>query len=369
VSDISNVFAKVFVREFYRLNAGFFIIVITLTFGFMSGVEHKALAEFFIASPLLTLIPIAVWTVYTLKVIVFNNQRLGFTENHFLFASSQLSYPQQALAAFQSLAFQFTPVILYGSFLIAMGMKHNLIPTVTLIASAIIILISFSSFVLLRSLKTPIQEPKTSALKNFIDKNTIRPVWWIYTITVLRKEPLLFVGTKIFTGLLLFAVMQLYINQDYDERLLAMAAALAGVGNVMIMMQLQFFDFKYFTLIRNLPLTLFQRYCYVALITCIFILPEGVLIVKYSPPLPLIELTCITLVIPALALLVYALLYLRFANEETYGRLTFALAIAHLVLILFKVPVFMFVILNVLTSWILFKSKYYTFEILPTFKK
>jgi hypothetical protein len=369
VSDIGNVFLKIFGKEFYRLNAGFFIIIITLTFGFMSDVEHKALAEFFVASPLLSLIPVAVWIVYTIKVILFNRQRLHLAENQFLLASSQLAYSTTAVVAFQTLFFQFMPVVLYGSFLILMGIKHNLLQSVSIIIGAVIFLISLSSVALIRSLKTPIHEPQTSALKKFIDKYTIRPIGWIYAITVLRKEPFLFFGTKIFAGLLLFAVMRLYINETYDERLLAMAAAFAGIGNFMVMMQMQLFDFKYFIIMKSLPISHLQRWSYVVLITFIFVLPEIVLIVKYSPPLPLVELFSIMLLIPALALMVYSLLYIRFKNEESYGRLTFALAIAHVVLILFKVPISVFVIVNLLASWLIFRSRYYKFEILPTAKE
>lgn len=366
MSDIANVFTKVFVREFYRLNAGFFIIVITLTFGFMSGAEHKALAEFFVASPLLALIPVSVWIVYALKVIVFNLQRLRLSENDFVFAFSQLAKSHQAIVAVQALTFQFVPVVLYGSFLVLMGLKHNLLQAVTMLITAILLLISVSAAILIQSLKTPIHESRTSDIKTFFDKHTVRPIWWIYTTTVLRKEPFLFFGTKLFSGVLLFAVMQLYVNQDYDGRLLAMAAAFAGIGNFMVMMQIQLFDFKYFIMMKSLPISLLKRWSYVALVTFVFVLPEIVLIAKYSPRLPLVDLFAIVLLIPALALVVYSLLFYKFHNEETNGRLTFALVVAHVVLILFSVPIYVLVIVNILASWLIFRSRYYKFEILPS---
>jgi hypothetical protein len=369
VFDATNIFTKVFAREFYRLNAGFFIVIITLTFGFMSGVEHRALAEFFIASPQLTLIPIVVWIVYTLKVISFNRQRLVQTENIFLYNFSILTYSQQLWVASQPLFLQFAPVMLYGLFLIVMAMKHALIEPIYSITSAVATLLFIAANILVISLKTPIHEPKTSALKRFIDKNAVRPLWWIYITTVLRREPLLFIGTKIFSGLLLFAVMKLYENESFDGRLLGMAASLAGVGNFMIMMQLQLFDLKYFSLMKNLPVHLVVRWARISLATLIIVLPEIILVLKYAPSLHLSDLAFILLLIPTVALTSYSLLYFTFRDESTYARLMFAITIAHIVLILFKVPVWLFVLIDLTVSWILFSNRYYTFESAPSPKK
>lgn len=363
--DITTVFTKVFVREFYRLNAGFFIVVITLTFGFMSGREHKALAEAFVASPLLTMIPITVWFVYAIKVILFNGQRLLLAENEFLFNTSLLSPAKQILASLQTLFMQLLPAILYCTFLLLVALKNNFLQSFVLLLLAIVVLVVSASLILVRNFKTPITEFKTSVLKKFVDKHTVRPLWWIYIVTVLRQEPFLFFGTKVFTGLLLFAVMQLYIGETYDGRLLAMAAAFAGISNYMVMMQLQLFDFRYFVLMRSLPITLTQRGLYLILNTLIFVLPEFVMIIKYAPALPVVEILSVMMLLPSLALMTYALLYIRFKNEESYGRLTFALAIAHVVLILFNVPVAAFVIVNLLCAWLIFRSRYYTFEMAP----
>ena len=368
MSALTNVFRKVFVREFYRLNAGFFIVVITLTFGFMSGREHKALAEFFVASPLLSLIPISVWIIYSIKVILFNRQRLQLAENIFLFNTSLQSFTQQTLCASQALFMQLMPVVLYGIFLCVMALKYAFYNSLVTIIAGMIVLQIGSTLILVRSLKTPIREFKTSALKTFIDKHTVRPLWWIYIVTVLRQEPFLFLGTKIFTGLLLFAVTQLYIGETYDARLLAMAATFAGIGNYMVMMPLQLFDFRYFILMRSLPVKLAGRWATLALIASIFVLPEAILIVKYAPSIPMSDLMSILALIPALALTVYAMLYLKFDNEETLGRITFGMAIAHVILILFKVPIFVFVIINLTVASTIFTLRYYKFELPATAK-
>lgn len=368
MSALTNVFAKVFIREFYRLNAGFFMVVITLTFGFMSGREHKALAEFFVASPLLSLIPISVWLVYAAKVILFNKQRLQLAENVFLFNTSITSFTQQTVCASQTLFIQLIPTALYGLFLCVMALRNGFYQSLITIIAGMVVLQVFSTLILVRSLRTPIREFKTSVFKRFIDKHTVRPLWWIYIVTVLRQEPFLFVGTKIFTGLLLFAVTQLYIGETYDARLLAMAATFAGIGNYMVMMQLQLFDFRSFILMKGLPLGILRRWATLVSITLVFVLPELIIVIKYAPSISTIDLLSTLMLIPSLALTVYSLLYLKFKNQETLGRLTFGIAMVHVVLILFKIPVVAFVIVNLTLAWMIFRWRYYKFE-LPASKE
>jgi hypothetical protein len=369
VFDISNVFVKVFVREFYRLNVGFFIVIITLTFGFMSGVEHKALAEFFIASPQLTLIPVAVWGVYAIKIIAFNRQRMILPENTFVYTLSILSKPKQLSIGLQTLFFQFTPAVLYGSFLILMALKHGAIEPIAIIIGSIATLLFVSAVFLLLTLKPPISEPRTTRIKKFIDKHTVRPLWWMYTTSVLRREPILFIGTKVFSGLLLYAVMKLYQNENYDGRLLGMAASVAGISNFMVMTQLQLFDLTFFSLMRNLPITLFARWTRLSMVTAITVLPEIVVILKYAPAIDIADLVATLVLIPAIALVTYSLLYFRFKDENTYSRLTFAMTMAHLVLILFRVPILIIVFCNLVASWFLFKARYYDFELSTMTKK
>ncbi|HEY0770743.1 MAG TPA: hypothetical protein VGD31_10455 [Sphingobacteriaceae bacterium] len=367
--DVSRIFAKVFVREFYRLNAGFFMIIITLTFGFMSGVEHRALAEFFVASPQLTVIPVAVWAGYTIKVIAFNRQRLFLPENVFLYNFSVLSYRRQLGAALQALFTQLMPAILYGSFLIAIALKNGLIQPVLIVIAALAALHFCAAHLLVLSLRTPIHEPKISAAKRFIDRHMVRPIWWMYLATVLRREPLLFIGTKIFSGLLLFSVMQLYHNESFDSRLLGMAASVAGVANFMLMMHFQLFDLHYFMLVKNLPITLSLRWFRIVVVTVVAVLPEIIVLIKYSPVLPVTELFFIMLLIPATALVAYALRYFSLVEETTYSRLIFAVAMGHVVLILFRSPMWMVVAADLTTSWLIFRSRYYTFEFPATPKK
>src|SRR5688500_4396091 len=100
------IFNKVLAKEYYRLNTGFFLLILTLTFGFMSGVEHRALAEFFIASPLLLLVPISIWVVYLIKIINFNRSQVSLPQNQFLHVFSLRPFLHQIFPLFVTVAIQ-----------------------------------------------------------------------------------------------------------------------------------------------------------------------------------------------------------------------------------------------------------------------
>jgi hypothetical protein len=64
---------KLFVRVFYQENATFFLFVVGLAGGFMSDVEHTALAQFFISKIYLIAIPASFWILYAIKSLILTN--------------------------------------------------------------------------------------------------------------------------------------------------------------------------------------------------------------------------------------------------------------------------------------------------------
>lgn len=47
-----------------------------------------------------------------------------------------------------------------------------------------------------------------------------------YAEWLLRRDPLMLAGTKIFTGTLIFGICSLYIHESYDWRLISMTVTL-----------------------------------------------------------------------------------------------------------------------------------------------
>src|SRR5688572_2088565 len=141
-----RVFIPVFVREFYLANTGFFLLVIALAGGFMRSHDHLALAEFFISSPHVLLLPIAIWVFYTLKVMAFNFERLNQNENEFIFCLMLLPVFKKWRLAVGVVAFQLLPVFIYGLFLCLIATKFGMLRSTLTITISCMILISASAY-------------------------------------------------------------------------------------------------------------------------------------------------------------------------------------------------------------------------------
>jgi hypothetical protein len=365
--EVAYILNKVLVKEFYRLNAGFFLVVMTLTFGFMSSVEHRALAEFFISAHLLMCIPIALWVLYGLKIINFNTQQIRRHENSFIFELGLLKSNSRFGVLLSITAAQFMPALLYGLFLVAIAQRHGKqAATVDVVASLLFIGIGITT-VLFFQLHYPAREIKISFLKKFLDTRYSKPLVQFYTEWLTRREPVILLGTKLFGCILSFAVSQLYLAEAYDLRLMAMTATIVFAGNFMLLQQLHRFENVHFFMVRSLPITLLKRFLIIALVILILAIPEFATITRYFPEnLSWYDYVALIIYSLSITLLFYALLFVRSIEEKNFTTLIFVFIIGWVLLILFSIPVGYLGTINIGAAWWIFRKHYYSFEYAAT---
>jgi hypothetical protein len=358
-----RVLNKVLVKEYYRLNAGFFLVIITLAFGFMSGAEHRALAEFFISSPLLLSLPIGMWSIYFVKIITFNRSQVNLPQNQFLYIFNLWTYPRQALPFFLTVANQFMPAMLYGFFLMVMALKNNIYIPIIIIPLALLLFLLTGTAVLLRQLNHVASEATASILKKYLDYRFTKPLTQFYLEYVTRTDPALIFGTKIFSGLLIFAVTQLYSGESYDVRLLAMGCALSFSASFMIIRQIHYFENKVFVMLRNLPIPVTRRITTFVFVLLIFCVPEITIVIKYFPDaLHWRDALSVLFFGLSTGLLFYGLHFTGVIQQKHFERPVFALVIGWLLVILFRVPVFVLAFVNSgIGIWLVGKY-FYRFE-------
>ncbi len=359
--DLLPALSKIFVREYYRLNAGFFMVVITLAFGFMSGKEHRALAQFFTASPTLLLIPISIWSIYTIKIIVFNQQRFTVQENSFVFLLRLVPLVRQVAALYVPIISQLMPVLLYAAFLLLTAIANGQFQIMAMIMAACLVLTSLATVSLWGAIRQR-HEPKISWLKNYIDLRLARPYYTFYITWVFRSEPVMIFATKIFGCGLIFAVASLYHAEAYDWRLMAMGISLAASGQFMLLLQMQRLEYQ-MPLIRNLPLTILKRTTVTWLTFAVLLTPELIFIWKYFPGhLSYMTMLSAMIFLISISILHYGITHVNFNNPESFGRWAFGIEIAMLVLILFGVDLVLLSVVNLVSGTWLFFRNYYRFE-------
>jgi hypothetical protein len=357
---------KIYVRDFYAENASFFLFVIGIGAGFMSSVEHIALAQFFISSPLLLLIPILVWAFYTVKILNFNQALSARGENRFLLNLILLPKVTQRILIASVVISQLLPAILYGLFLISQAAQYSFAYSVAAIALTLITFAFVLGFRLVSILRYPEQEKKIWALTRFVNNAIKRPYPFYSVEWISRRYPGMFISSKTFSIALLFGVLRLYSTDTYDARLLSMALLIISASNAQLVFEIHMFENVHFALVRQLPFSFIRRiFTTLASVFIIFFVEICFLISGFPSDLSTINMIESVLLICTFPVFIYGLLFLKSVDQEGLMRIIFIVTIALFVLVLFKVPSFAISLVNFTIGIILWIRNYYTFEYHP----
>jgi hypothetical protein len=330
----------VFVRSFYVENATFFLIVIGLAGGFMSGAEHQALAEFFMSEYYVTLIPVGLWILYGWRILSFNKGVLIKKENQFI--NDLAIYPSaQRLLAICSIAInQLAPAIIYGIFLLATALKFQAFLPALVVVAGLIVTTSIVSISLQSNLLHPGREKKISLVSHLINRYITRPYPLFVIEWISRKHTVLLFTTKIFSSLILLGVLKLYSYEQYDARLVNMTLMIIMGISVQLVGVVHQFENIHFPLVNQLPLRITTRMLYVLPAFAFILFPEiGILISRLPrifPPRMLVESIVFMLSFQFLA---YGLLFKKHMDLELLLRRTFVVAMTTIVVILFRIPI------------------------------
>lgn len=363
MNRIVSILNQIFAKGFYRLNSGFFLLIGTLTFGFMSDVEHIALAQFFVSSPYVLLIPMGIWVIYAYKILYFNKQQLTRPENQMAFNVAFLSTRNQIGCIGIFFLLQLLPAVLYGVFLLSIAWQLKAYQSFIVILLALNGIWLTGTAIIFAELQKPHREKKINFLKRFIDYQYPKPLIQFYIEWLLRREPLMLAGTKIFTGALIFGVCKLYGAEDYDWRLVTMGTTLCALANLLILFEIRNFEHRHISWIKNLPLSITKRFTWFLIVFIILIIPETTVMIKYFPGhLSFFWLMLNFLHIAGLGALFFGLLHTKASTLENFTKKAFALFIVLIVLILFKVPLAMVCLMSFTGGFLIYRRYYYLFE-------
>ena len=269
---------RIFVRQFYAQNAGAFLVIILLAFGFLSAVEHKALITAALGSPFLLAIVSILWSLYLLKTISFVWQQLTAPEHLFLQAFWLVPTPTRWALWLTLQTGLLFPIIAYAGWMVQIATNYQKWDSLSAIVLVILGFIGTGAWLNDHRLRHP--SPDTLRLPHLRVKlryELFFPTYW------LRHEPLSFVLTKAFSGLLLAGVCRLYPTDDYDQRLLLIGLLLAVLGHAQVGGQLSTFERQYLRFLPNLPLSRVQRFGRYVLTYGLIWLPDLLILVRNCP--------------------------------------------------------------------------------------
>jgi hypothetical protein len=354
---------NVFVREFYRLNASLFFLLIAFAGGFMRGPDHIALGELFISSVFLLIIPIFIWVAYAVMVMEFNGSNIQKTGNSFLHCFVLFQKRFQWSFTLVILVSQLMPAIAYAAFLLLLALKSQNGYTLSIILASLLFILSGSTYWLRQLLIDPTRKERVGLIR-YLNLHQIR---WPYPLLALRfvlsRRGFSLTLYKLVSLGILWSALYLYHTDEYDLRLLHLAVTISFSLGISFVIEWHSFENFFFSILRRMPFTLLKRSGYSILIILLFILPEAMLILKNFPREYSAASTLVSVLYGAsIYFFGYGFLYSKDRKQETVMSYASITALLFFILVLAGVPAIALASFNLVGGFLMFYFNYAKFE-------
>ncbi|MBD2700388.1 hypothetical protein IC229_07070 [Spirosoma sp. BT702] len=338
---------RIFVGPFYARNAGTFLVLILLAFGFLSGREHKALITAAIGSPFLLSLVFVLWGLYLLKTISFVWQELTAIEHLFLQTFWLVPVPARGLLWLAIQSALLAPVIAYAGWMVQIATLYQKWDSLGAICGYVAVLTLVGAWFNDYRLRHP--NPDTIRLPSLRIKlpyELFFPTYW------LRHEPISLVLTKAFSGLLLAGVCRLYPTDDYDQRLLLIGLLMAILGHSQVSGQVKAFEQRYLLILPNLPFNWWQRFGRYALTYGLIWTPELLILLRNCPvEVSIYYVVALWLTGWGWLLVMHSLNYWQNILPDRWLSGAFVSFIVGLLAIMFGLPIGAWLIFGWITAW------------------
>lgn len=319
---IDLVLTKVFVKRFYSENAGFFLVLLGICFGFLKAPQHFELSQALADKPIFYLIPIALWVLYALKVARFCSKvgkegesimlglidLVGKTRLFWLVARAQLNL--------------FLPVLGYGLFMAYVAFQNQKFISVLIVIGSLAILLLGLILWHTRNLL----KPKDFRLVSTSMVSRWKPKYYLelYIHHLLSFQGLRLVLMKLLSLLILYISIQVFLEEAIDLRYLALGALLSATTNSFFSMNYVQFERSELQLYRNLPIGFFKRTASFWLTFIVLSTPEFLILAgQLSSTVNWFDLLSLMLFIPSLLLFLLAVAYQPNFNQERFTKQVF----------------------------------------------
>lgn len=276
---MNAVFFRTLVTEFYRQNSGFFLLILLIGFGIIRSDDHVALFRYAMVSPSTLVYYVIPWMLYGLKTLSFVRSQFRHPAYGFLDLWRLIPFGTRLSGWVTMQAGLLLPVFLYAGWMGVYAFPARQWSALVLIGLVLLGLVVLPIPLLERMLHQTSREVR---VRTFIRHWPLPyPLYFIQHL--FRRQPLLLLLTKIFSGLLIMGVCLLYPTDDYDERLLTIGMLIGGLTQLGLAQEQYVFEHEYLLFLRNLPLSFGKRIGYLFVQGLLLFIPETLLLFRYLP--------------------------------------------------------------------------------------
>ena len=367
MKNIANFLVKVLVKQFYLINAGFFLFAFLFFFGIVKNGQliyyHRSLIEAMITSPIFMLVVWLGWLFYNFKCISFCIRTIKAADSNYLYTLKALSFSRQFLLYLFVSKLQYLPVLIYSCFVVYLAISKSMLVTALSVAACQLLMIAVSAIILYRTINKHNNissfDKLLSSLSSFYKVRTGYVAFLLAHIFHEKKMALLVV--KIFS-ILLLSVSFVRNGDDFDRDLFSIFFQLILAGHAVLVFYVVSFSESQLQFGRNLPLPLFKTAVLYLFTFSILLLPEAAfMLVNNHGNLPMSYIFLQYLTAVVILFLYTGILYGCGLDMEGYMLFVFIAFL--MIFFLQKTGQLLLTMLGILlTAVSIFKSHYYSFE-------
>jgi len=362
MKSIRVVLFKSLVKSFYQANAGFFLVVVFLGFGFLKTPQHLDIAIALAYHPSYYLFVLVPWLMYALKTLQFARNEKRLPSYQFLSYVSMVPKPQRLRLVMAVQAALLAPILLYSSMLVVVAVQQAQWLSLSYLVLGNLVILFIASRQLDRLIIQPVDPKEVGSLAKWTGKLP-RSYSWLFIHHLFNRQAVVLLGTKVISLAVLGGFIMIYEVESTDLRLVSLGLLLSAGINSILSFHYRQFEQKDLKLFRNLPLSPDARFVKVILTFTLLSLPEIlVLYLNGVMAIPLLFLLKNALLPISLLCFYHALCYVRPVNAEQFVKLPFFSVAILFFVILGHVDVLYLSTTLMLLSWLLYRLRFTAFE-------
>ncbi|MEO6550334.1 MAG: hypothetical protein ABIN94_20180 [Ferruginibacter sp.] len=367
MKTIATLLVKVFVKQFYIINAGFFLFLFFFFFGIVNGGQlisyHRSLIQGMISSPVFMALVWAAWLLYNLKCILFCNNVLQQDESNYISALKCLPASKQLLLYIMVATLQFMPVLVYSFFVIGIAFNKSMWLVGLLVAVYQFLMVGFATRMLYVKI---IKNNSFTWMEKILAAITFRQkisvgYFGFVPAYILSEKKLAFTIIKIFS-ILLLSVSFVRNGDQFDEDLFSIFFQLIFAAHSMAVFYCVDFNESQLQFSRNFPLALHKIAGMYLFTFSLLMLPELIfMLINNHGNLQVTNIALLYCTAIATLFLYTALLYGCGLNMENYMLLVFIVFV--MIFFLQKAGLQILTLAGIsVTAAVVFKTNYHSFE-------
>ncbi len=360
---MEQLLSRLLIEKFYKLNAGFFLVIFIALFGIMSGVDtmrlHYALMQSITSSGLYMCAGLAVFTLYNFKCTAFGLKELNQPENSFLYHMQGLPNARQLLLYLYCHSSLYLPVMVYGLITAYVGFStgHIAAGCVMVLWQGLMCVAGAGAY--FYRLNTTWKHPAFRLPSFQLIRHRGYYSYLLGHSLYARKGAV--IGIKLFSLLLLQFLVSLNADKPSKENICFLIFLCISTHALLPLYYVDFVE-NQLGFLRNMPLPLWRRLALYLVTYAVLFIPELLFLLwneRNVLPMPVI-LSLYALAVSRL-MLYTAAQYVPKINTNNYTGLVFAMFFATLILIA-SLNLWLFAVAEFTIATVLFVTLYYRYE-------